>query len=236
MSVRSYKTEVRRIKIGTESIQVRCFANFDETVSAYIDSLGEDQAAANKPWPVFGTLWPSALALCQYLSQRQPNEPWQDKRVIELGCGLALPSLLLAKRQAQVLATDAHPDVACFLEENQRLNQIEASRLCYRRYDWRVAAGSSATTALPPADYILASDILYDASTYESLANCLLPPLQMGSTVILANPARFHSSEFYETLENRAASYIECRASSLDGILIREYYRNSDSSSVRQPR
>src|SRR5680860_342426 len=71
------------------------------------DALGISSAA----WPIFGVVWPSGLVLANHML----NYPIEGKRILEIGCGMALSSLLLNARQADITATDYHPEVEHFL-------------------------------------------------------------------------------------------------------------------------
>ena len=44
-----------------------------------------------------------------------------DKRILEVGCGLGLASLVLNERSADISATDYHPEVETFLKINTEL-------------------------------------------------------------------------------------------------------------------
>src|SRR5919199_3627461 len=52
--------------------------------------------------PYWAELWPSALALARAVAARSIG----GRRVVELGCGLGLPSIAAALQGARVLATD----------------------------------------------------------------------------------------------------------------------------------
>src|SRR5439155_14224135 len=52
--------------------------------------------------PYWAELWPSGLALARYVA----GLDLVGRKVLELGCGLGLPSLAAALRGADVLATD----------------------------------------------------------------------------------------------------------------------------------
>ena len=90
--------------------------------------LGISSAA----WPLFGLLWPSGAHLAARLALR-PVTP--GERILEIGCGLALPSLVAHRRGADVTASDCHPLAGAFLRENLRLNQLLPMK--YRHGHWR---------------------------------------------------------------------------------------------------
>ncbi len=106
---------------------------------------------------MFGVLWPGARAL----ARRVATAPLAGRSVIELGCGLGLPSLVAATRTARVLATDNHPHAGAFLAANARHNGVAVA---FRALDWRD----------PPADLgvfdrVIASDLIFS----EALAPCV---------------------------------------------------------------
>ena len=81
-------------------------------------------------WPVFGLLWPSGA----WLAQRMALHPMViGQRMLEIGCGLALPSLIGHRRGANMTASDCHPLAGTFLRENLRLNVIMGSDILYER-------------------------------------------------------------------------------------------------------
>ncbi|MDQ3875661.1 MAG: 50S ribosomal protein L11 methyltransferase, partial [Actinomycetota bacterium] len=102
--------------------------------------------------PYWAELWPSALALARAVAAR----PLEGARVVELGCGLALPSIAAALRGARVLATDWSHHAVSLAAKNALRNGVSVEvALC----SW-TAPGRILTEA--PWDLILASDVLYE--------------------------------------------------------------------------
>ena len=67
------------------------------------DALLTEEAFEHEEFlPYWAELWPSALALARVVARR----PLTGRRVIELGCGLGLPSITAALAGGRVLATD----------------------------------------------------------------------------------------------------------------------------------
>jgi len=64
--------------------------------------------------PYWSVLWRSGVALAHELD----GAPLRGVRVVELGCGLAVPSLAAARAGAQVLATDEAPEALALAERN----------------------------------------------------------------------------------------------------------------------
>ena len=140
------------------------------------DELIDESAFEHEEFlPYWAELWPSALALATVVSEA----PLSGKRVIELGCGLALPSIVASLGGAEVLATDWSPDALVFAARNARLNgaAIEVARLAWAKPE--VPDG--------PFDLVLAADVLYERRNVAELL-ALLP--RLGDEVLLADPGR----------------------------------------------
>lgn len=167
-----YRTKQECIAIaGVADLQIRSLTDrqqFDDP-HGQAERLGISSAA----WPLFGLLWPSALRLAAHLAARPVTA---DERILELGCGLALASLVAHRRGAQVTASDCHPLAETFLRENLRLNGM--APLPYRHGQWNApAAQPRQQDDLPQAravcggfDLIIASDVLYERDRDGGLA------------------------------------------------------------------
>ncbi len=105
------------------------------------EALRHDEGAAGRPIPYWARLWPSGLALAGAVAD-DPPEP--GTRVLELGCGLALPSLAAARAGASVLATDASTDAVAFAAHGMAFNEVRADAP-------RVTGSSTPTCWRPPA-------------------------------------------------------------------------------------
>ena len=90
--------------------------------------------------PYWAELWPSGVALARRVAVRS----LRGARVLELGCGLGLPSLAAALAGGRVLATDWSPQAIELLEENAERNgaalETGARRLGRPRRDRRARA------------------------------------------------------------------------------------------------
>jgi predicted nicotinamide N-methyase len=135
--------------------------------------------------PYWAELWPSGLAL----AERVAALPLRGRRILELGCGLGLPSLVAAAGGAAVLATDWAPDAVALLRENAARNSIvlRAETVPWERPE-PLLAGS-------PWDVVLAADVLYERRNADRLLE-LLPSL--GPEVQLADPSRPHTARFLD--------------------------------------
>jgi predicted nicotinamide N-methyase len=139
--------------------------------------LDEEEFAHDEFIPYWAELWPAGLALAHALPDRL-----EGVRVVELGCGLGLPSLVAAARGARVVATDWAADAVDRLRQNARRNRIV---LCAETADWRSYSGSF--------DLALAADVLYERRNVEPLLD-LLP--RLAPEALLALAGRPYEAEF----------------------------------------
>src|SRR3954470_2415454 len=116
--------------------------------------------------PYSNVLWRSGMALARELDGIE----LRGCRVVELGCGLGVPSLVAARAGAEVLATDADDEALELLERNARENDlaVETARVEWDAPDDLVARG--------PFDVVLAADVLYEGPSVALLLS-LLPRL-----------------------------------------------------------
>jgi predicted nicotinamide N-methyase len=113
--------------------------------------IDEEVFAVDEFLPYWAELWPAARALADALPDVR------GMRVIELGCGLGLPSLVAAAKGATVTATDWSPDAIELLRENAARNSI---MLTAEVRDWRVPWDDR-------FDLALAADVLYEERNVE---------------------------------------------------------------------
>ena len=142
--------------------------------------------------PYASVLWRSGVALAREIA----GIDLAGRRVVELGCGLGLPSLVAARAGADVLATDADEEALELLQENARENRVsvETARIEWEAPDELVARG--------PFDVVLAADVLYERGSVAPLRSLLG---QLGGEVWLADPGRPAAAAFLEQARTRWA-------------------------------
>lgn len=147
--------------------------------------IDEDAFAAGDEYlPYWAELWPSAVALARTVAA----QPLAGLRVLELGCGLALPALAAARAGASVLATDWSADAVAAAAANARDAGLAVQTLVA---DWRAPAP---LVAAGPFDLVLAADVLYEARAVDPLL-ALLQALA-APRVLVADPSRATAEPF----------------------------------------
>jgi predicted nicotinamide N-methyase len=152
--------------------------------------------------PYASVLWRSGVALGRELAERGSLS---GLHVVELGCGMGVPSLVAARAGAQVLATDADPEALELLARNAAANGITLETACV---EWSAA---DELAARGPFDLVLAADVLYERESVQLLLS-LLP--RLGARALVADPGRTPAATFVE----RARSDWSLTSTVRDGI------------------
>jgi predicted nicotinamide N-methyase len=150
------------------------------------EALLTDEAFAREEFlPYWADLWPSAIELAHAVARKD----MKSRRVLELGCGLALPGIAAALAGGRVTVSDWAPDALEFARGNARRNGVELEVL---------EAGWAAPEPLvedAPWDVVIAADVLYEQRNVDQLLR-LLPRLVEGGPVMLADPGRIPTERF----------------------------------------
>ncbi len=151
--------------------------------------------------PYWSVLWRSGVALARELEREEAprghEAALRGRRVVELGCGLAVPSLAAARAGASVLATDGDPEALDLVARNADLNGVEVDTAVF---DWTSTAATDQLIARGPFDLVLAADVLYERPTVARMLS-LLPRLT--PLVWLADPSRPTCDVFLEQARER---------------------------------
>ena len=143
------------------------------------NGIAEKLGICSAAWPIFGVIWPSSLVLAHFMRDYDID----SKRVLEVGCGMALSSLLLNKKHTDITATDYHPESQKFLKRNVLLNGDE--QIPFELTDW-----ASHDDSLGVYDVIIGSDLLYEDNNIELLANFIEAHAKPVCEVIIVDPGR----------------------------------------------
>lgn len=186
---------------GSVVLTIECLENLDRTIDSLFEWLQKEskENLLEELCPYFGVIWPSARALASLLASQSGD--LRGQKILEIGCGLAIPSLLASKLGAEVIATDFHPEVPRFLERNCHLNQI--SKLQYIALDWRVSALDEAEKF----DWVIGSDILYERQQPALVAEVMAKYLKKGGMGVLADPGRPYLQVFADEMEKKGLHY-----------------------------
>jgi predicted nicotinamide N-methyase len=189
----NFELERVQVKISNHVFEIDKVQNID----AYFDQfLRETPDSKEEKIPYWADLWPSAIALSEYLTRN--FEPGTLKRVIELGCGLGLPGLAAHTLGAEVIFTDHLEEPLEFLAHNWALNFPGSPKT--QILDW---TNPLSVNGYPLSDsLVIASDIAYERSSHPALYRFIKELHNEGIPIILAEPNRELARDFINSLQD----------------------------------
>ncbi len=152
--------------------------------------ISEGLGISSAMWPIFGVVWDSGQVLANEAARRHIG----DARVLEVGCGIALASLVLNQQGVDITATDRHPRAAEFLSRNTELNGDH--EITFVRTSW-----AEPDTGIGTFDLILGSDLLYSHEHAAELSAFIHQHAGEHCAVVLVDPGRGHRSGFVNEME-----------------------------------
>ncbi len=178
----SLRVRYQTIELGKNDIHL-CTLRDNQQFSDP-DGIADNLGICSASWPIFGIVWPSSLVLAHYMMDFKT----EGMRILEIGCGIALSSLLLNQRHADITATDYHPEVEFFLERNTLLNN--GNHIAFERVDW-----ANDKSKLGLFDLIIGSDLLYEDQHVQMLATFIQKHANPRCEVIIVDPGRGRKSK-----------------------------------------
>ncbi len=175
------------IEFGLIDIHVKTLRSKQEYYDKYnvASNLGIHEAV----WSLFGVIWPSSKILAHHMHDFDTK----NKKILEVGCGMALTSLMLNHRDDDISATDYHPEVESFLEQNTLLNHDK--KIPYIRIDWE-----DTNNQLGTYDLIIGSDLLYQPDHINLLSSFINRHANQKCEVIIVDPGRGNYNKFSKNM------------------------------------
>lgn len=194
-------TEIVEETFGPFRLAIERLTDEGQALDAVAEALAReghgdiDAARLEELCPYFGVIWPGARALAETLADLG-RAGLEGKRVLELGCGLAAPSLVAGLLGADVLATDYHPDVPALLARNVARNAVPGVR--YRAVDLRRL--DDVPTGF---DLVLVADVTYVPDLPPLVARAIERALVPGGRALVTDPGRPYLQAFVDMVEER---------------------------------
>ena len=149
------------------------------------EQRAEALGISSATWPLFGVVWPSAKILAATVSLLELD----NKRVLEIGCGIALSSIVLHQMGINITASDYHPLAREFLDKNVLANEL--SPIKFQTGNWETENPS-----LGEYDLIIGSDVLYEPAHAELVSQFIDKHSGADIDVIIVDPNRGNRSSF----------------------------------------
>lgn len=183
-----YETHLLNVRVGTQSFRLKSLRDRQQYVDR--DGSAARLGICSASWPLFGVLWPASIALAEAMSVTDID----GRRILEIGCGLALPSLVLKRRGADITASDHHPLAERFLRYNAALNGIPP-------IDFVVLPWAAPPPDIGRFDVIIGSDVLYERGHAELLAELVGRLSEPRAEVWISCPGRGYLGRFSRALQ-----------------------------------
>lgn len=184
-----YLIKTSTFRVGGRDFHMQSLLDAEQ----FHDPLGEAAGLGitADTWALFGQVWPAGEALAQTMATRDLT----GLRVLEVGAGLCLASLVGHQRGGDMTASDIHPLIPTFLAENARLNGLPPMR--YETCDW------SGTEAFGEFDLIIGSDLLYERDDQGLLASFIERHAETVAEVWIVDPDRGNRPAFNRQMAAR---------------------------------
>ena len=194
-----YNTCIHTLQLGGHDYRIRALSDLQQFADP--DHHAQRIGISPAQWSLFGHIWPSGRLLAEAMAIHDIA----GKRVLELGCGLGLASLVLQQRGANIVASDHHPLTEPFLAYNAALNDLPAVPFRTLRWD-------TPHQTLGCFDLIIASDVLYERNHAELLSTLLTRHTHAISEVLITDPGRGNSAPFTRALGVQGYAMVEQRS------------------------
>jgi predicted nicotinamide N-methyase len=186
MSPEEFDNRAELVSLGRTTVTVMRPIHLERHVDT--ESLLADSKAAEPPYWMH--LWPGAMALARWLEA--VGDLGRGARVLELGCGLALPSLVAARRGYRVVASDWKREPLSFALASAELTGVTLAAL---QMDWAAAALRGVF------DVCVGADVAYDAEAEETLVAGLGRVVAPSGRIVLADSVNTYRKTLGERLE-----------------------------------
>ena len=187
--------QYQTIEIGEMRIHIRSLQDIQEFQDE--DNEARDLGINDSQWPLFGVLWPASIVLATIMETKNIK----SLNILEVGCGLALSSLILKLRGADITATDYNPAAKVFLTENLRINKCE--EISFIRADWE----DSDIESSDRYNLIIGSDLLYQPNHSKTLSHFINKFADEECEVIIVDPNRGNQNKFTRKMQEYNFTY-----------------------------
>jgi len=141
-------------------------------------------------FPYWAKLWPSAIALTEFLAKN--NSLIKDKVIFEIAAGLGLPSIFCTQYAKYVICSDYAEEALFFVNQSISLNKIK--NIETKQFDW------NEDVLIEEVDMLLLSDINYNPGSFAALYKLINKYLANGVSVLISTPQRLMAKPFIEQL------------------------------------
>jgi predicted nicotinamide N-methyase len=147
-----------------------------------------DEKDVLKQFPLWAKIWESSLVLSDYLVSHYKS----PKRILELGAGLGVNSIIASSLGHQVTLTEFDPHAFQFAQANASINSCHT--IDFKMLDWQSPDVES------KFDMIVGSELIDKESVFAAMSHFFHHYLLNDGEIILANELRKTSKLFFDTM------------------------------------
>jgi predicted nicotinamide N-methyase len=153
---------------------------------ALLDRISPEEFIKDEQMPYWAEIWPSAITLSSFIADELPIK---GLRVIELGAGVGMVSIVAAWKGASVLVTDYSLEALRFARYNALKNKVVVGS---ERLDWRLVQCPE------KFDLLFAADVLYERVNLLPVVTAIDKLLKPDGIAYIADPRRRLAEQFLE--------------------------------------
>ncbi|MBM3162831.1 MAG: methyltransferase domain-containing protein [Chlorobi bacterium] len=172
---------------------------------ALLDRISPEEFLKDEQMPYWAEIWPAAITLSSFIARELPLA---GKRVIELGAGVGMASVVAASCGADVLATDYSREALRFVAYNAMRNGVSLDAI---RLDWREVECAERF------DMLFAADVLYERVNLLPIITAIDRLLKPEGAAYIADPRRRLAGQFLELVGENGFAVTSCSASYDEG-------------------
>jgi predicted nicotinamide N-methyase len=192
-----YKTKEECLDISGIKIKLVHVVNIDELYEELIRKGDTHEDVQDERIPYWADLWPSAIALSQYIVNT--NSIGKNSQVLEIGCGLSLPGIVAGKFSNRIILTDYIKEPLDFAKHNWKLNNDHTAQ--FDILDWRKPGNTF------KADIVLASDVAYEKRSFKYLIGAFRKLVSPRGFILMSEPNRQYAHEFFISLKDKGFDF-----------------------------
>ena len=174
-----YPSDIHKLELAGRQVRFLEIRNPEALFDNLLSQGLEHDDVKDERIPYWAELWPSAIGLATHILQ---GPSLKGRNVLEIGCGLGLPSIAAGLSGADVTFTDYLEEALDSARANWKLNMDRDAD--FRLLDWRHPSKEDST------DFLLASDVAYEQRSFLPLVEFFKTTVQPGGTILLSEPGR----------------------------------------------
>ena len=160
-------------------VSIVCKTKRDLSGETPLDKRDDESLA----WRYWDRIWPSSVALSEYLIHQFFPTKLSGAKVLEFGCGTGLAGVVAAQLGAFTMFSDMVPITLEGVKETCQLNHISNFDTC--TFDW-----SEKIESKEHYDVVLGSEVFYDEAILADISHVLEQVLAPGGKGLFCDPNR----------------------------------------------